>query len=291
MKTITSSSVLLGFLCLALAGCGSSEKSNDSSGSTSGDTISVENPEAPVSSSSNESMPADRSSEKKATPAQAASALNDAFKKNDDETMQKVASALLAQNPSDAKALHALGVVNYKRGRYLAAMYYFNKAVQHNPKMSDAYTNMGLTQLALDERRDAIKSFRKAMELNSNDGAAAANLGSIYAVEGDYIKAQMVLDRAIKAGIKDARIYNNYGIALAATGKYSDAKEIYKESIKLDRNNRDPLFNLAIVQIDHLNDFSGGLETLNQLRFLGLADGMRDRINALENKAKAGSNK
>lgn len=282
--------LLLGFLLLGLVSCSSPSKEHEHESSGSSDTISVERDEAlpPASHSEPAYTPPP---EKKQTSAQAASALNDAFKKGDDETLQKVASGLLAQNPADAKALHALGVLNYKRGRYLAAMYYYNKALQHNPSMSDVYTNMGLTQLALDERREAIHSFKKAMELNSSDGAAAANLGSIYASEGDYVKAQIALDRAIKSGVKDARIYNNYGISLTAMGKYDDARVMYKEAIKLDRNNRDALFNFAILQIDHLNDFGGGLESLNQLRFLGLADGMRDRINALENKAKAGSNK
>lgn len=281
---------VVGVLCV-LAACSSAEKDADQEETSGGsDTISVESSPASPSKSA-EPEHASSATTKAPTPQQSANALNDAFRKGDDEQLQRVASGLLAQNPSDARALHALGLVNYRRGRYLAAMYYFNNALKHNPNMSDCYTNMGLTQLALDERRDAIRSFKKAMEISSSDGVAAANLGSIYASEGDYVKAQMVLDRAIKAGIKDTRIYNNYGIALTATGKYEDAKEIYKEAIKLDRNNRDALFNLAILQVDHLNDWNGGLDTLNQLRFLGLADGMRDRINALENKAKSGSNK
>lgn len=285
--------VVAALLVSTLAACSSSEKSSEKEeGSGGSDTISVDAPaHSSASHSKTDSGEPAAPPAKAPSPQQSANALNDAHKKGDDELLQRVASGLLAQNPNDAKALHSLGLVNYRRGRYLAAMYYFNNALKHNPNMSDCYTNMGLTQLALDERRDAIRSFKKAMELNANDGAAAANLGSIYASEGDYVKAQMVLDRAIKAGVKDSRIYNNYGIALTATGKYEDAKEIYKEAIKLDRNNRDALFNFAILQVDHLNDWNGGLDTLNQLRFLGLADGMRDRINALENKAKSGSNK
>lgn len=274
-----------------LAACASSEKSSEDQGAGGSDTTTFEKETAATKPAAASAAPPDTPAAKVPTPLQTTSALNDAYKKGDDETMQRVASALLAQNPADPKALHALGLINYKRNRYQAAMYYFNRALQHNPNMGEVYTNIGLTQIALDERRDAIRSFKKALELNSNDGAAAANLGSIYALEGDYAKAQIALDRAIKTGVKDARIYNNYGIALTGLGKFEDANEIYREAVKLDPNNRDTLFNLAILQIDHLKDQSGGLETINQLRFLGLADGMRDRINALENKAKAGSNK
>lgn len=281
--------ILFALVILGLAGCGTSEKSSDASSERlSGDTMTVDHH---ATASHEVEHPVERPPMDKKQVAQATNALNEAYKKNDDETLQRTASSLLAQNPTDSKALHALGVVNYKRGRFLAAMYYFNKAVQHNPQMAEAYTNIGLTQLALDDRREAIRAFKKAMELNSNDGIAAANLGAIYAQEGDYAKAQLALDRAVKAGLRDVRIYNNYGIALTGVGKYPEARDIYREAIKIDRNNRDVLFNYAILQIDHLNDMNGGLESLNQLRFLGLADGMRDRINALENKAKAGSNK
>lgn len=281
----------LSILILTLTACSSTEKAESDDQGAGSDSASVESNSSgtkSVDESFDDPKPAAKAPP---TPAQASNALDEAYKSGDDGNLQRIAAELLAQNPADAKAHHALGVINYKRGRFLAAMYYFNKALQHNAKMSEVHTNIGLTHLALDDRREAIRSFKKAMEMNSSDAAAAANLGSIYTAEGDYTKAQIALDRAIKAGIRDARIYNNYGIALTGLGKFEDAKDIYKEAVKLDRNNRDSLFNLAILQIDHLNDFGGGLESLNQLRFLGLADGMRERINALENKAKAGSNK
>lgn len=226
--------------------------------------------------------------EKKTSGRQLWKAMDEAFKNQDYDGMQRAAVNALSQNPKDMKALAALGVVNQQRKKYLAAMYFYNKALQQGPGPSEIHNNIGMIQLALGERKEAIKAFKKAFDTNPSDAIAAANLGSIYAVEGDYVKALPPLQRAVKGGIKDSRVYNNYGIALTASSQYDEAKTIYEEAIRLSNSNREALFNYAILMIDHLNKPQAGLDAIQKLRFMGLGEGMRERINSLENKAKAG---
>jgi tetratricopeptide (TPR) repeat protein len=214
--------------------------------------------------------------------------MNEAFNNQDFDGLQRAAINALSQNANDAKALAALGVVNYQKKKYLAAMYFFDKSLQQGPGASEVYNNMGLVQLALKEPKEAIKLFRKAYETNPSDGVAAANLGCMYAQQGDYGKALGPLERAVKSGLKDARIYNNFGISLTAAGQYEEAKTIYEEAMKLNKTYREAMLNYAILLIDHLNQNEPGLDVLGKLRFLGLAEGMRERINSLEIKAKAG---
>lgn len=278
-------------LFLALSACSSGEKSPEAPAAEgSSDTINAS--AEPGASPSNEvytpATQAPAGAPPKPASPQAMDALNQAYKRQDWELLQKTASGILSQNSNDAKALAALGLVNAHKGKNLAAMYFFGKSLQVNPNQPEVHTNIGLVQLTMKEKRDALKSFKKALELGSSDGLAAANLGSLYATEGDYFKALPVLDKAVKAGIKDTRIYNSYGVALAANGRYEEAKEIYEQAIKLGSSNREAHYNLAILLIDHLNQAQAGLDAINKLRFLGLGEGMRDRINSLENKAKAG---
>lgn len=283
-----------GSLCLlALVGCASADRSAEGgpTGDGPGDTIEASAAGTGATSPTNDEYtppPAAAAEAPRPSSPQATDALNQTLRRQDYDGLQKLASQMLSQNSNDAKALAALGVVNSARNKNLAALYFFNKSLAVNPNQPEVYTNMGIVQLALKDKREAIKAFKKALEVGSADGIAAANLGSIYATEGDYFKALPVLDRAVKAGIKDTRIYNNYGVALTANGRYEEAKEIYNQAIKLGSSNREAHFNLAILQIEHLNQGSAGLDTINKLRFLGLGEGMRDRINSLENKAKAG---
>jgi Flp pilus assembly protein TadD len=214
--------------------------------------------------------------------------LVDAIKSGNDEQIYRVSGQLLTQNPNDAKALNAMAMYYFRKGKIPAAKYLLSKATNANPNAGEVFSNIGLIHLANNEPRDAIKAFGKALALNPNDGIAAANAGSIYVIEKDYNKAATVLAIAYNNGIRDAKTLNNYAVALTAVGKFDDAHAIYTAAIKEQNNNRELLLNHAILLIDHMNKTKEGLETLNRLKFIGPPSESRNRIIALENKAKAG---
>lgn len=215
-------------------------------------------------------------------------ALVDAVKNQNDEQIFRVSTQLLTQNPNDGKALNAMAMYYFKKGKIDAAKYLLSKAIAANPNASEAYGNMGLVHLANNERHEAIQAFRKALNINSNDGIAGANAGSIYVQEKDYNKAVTVLRIAYNGGIRDAKTLNNYGVALTAVGKFDEAYPVYQAAMKEQNNNRELLLNYAILLIDHMNKYKEGMDVLNRLKFVGPPSESRNRIIALENKAKAG---
>ncbi|WP_374078109.1 tetratricopeptide repeat protein [Bdellovibrio bacteriovorus] len=221
------------------------------------------------------------------TPSQYA-ALNEAIKSQSDERIYQAATQILTQSPNDAKALNALAMYHYKRGRFDLCRYLLSKAISSSPKMAELYSNMGVVQLAQNEKRDAIKSFRKALEINNDEAVAAANLGAIYVQEKDYGKAQVVLETAYKKGVRDPRVLNNYAIALTAHRKYEKAEDLYQMVLKDSANNKEALYNYATLLVDNMGKYQEGLEVINRLKFVGGPADTRNRIIALENKAKAG---
>jgi Flp pilus assembly protein TadD len=214
--------------------------------------------------------------------------LSDAIKSGNDERIYQAATQVLTQAPNDPRALNALAMYHYKRGRTTLARYLISKAISSSPQVAGLYSNLGLIQLSQDESREAIQSFRKALELDSNDGIAAANLGSIYTQNLDYTKAAMLLEIAMNKNIRDPKVMNNYGIAMTAVGKYDKAESAFKSILKDNSSNKEILFNYAILLIDHMSKFQDGLDVLNRLKFVGGPAESRNRIIALENKAKAG---
>lgn len=214
--------------------------------------------------------------------------LNEAIKLQNDDLIQKTSSEILTQNPKDPKALNSLAMVYYKRGRFEAAEYLLNKAIAAHPNASELYGNLGIVQLAKNERREGIKSFRKALEINSRDYIAGANLGSIYIQEKDYQKALIALEVPYKKGTKDARILNNYAIALAATGKIQEAADVYSRILKENPSQRETLLNYSILLIDEQKKNKEGLDLLNRLKFVGPPPESNEVIKDLENRAKAG---
>lgn len=214
--------------------------------------------------------------------------LNRAVKTQSDDDISKAASRILLQNPKDVRALNALALVNYKKSRFDTALYLLNKAIAQNTNNSEVHSNLGLVYLATNERREAIRAFKRALEINPQDGVAAANLGAIYTQERDFNKAVIALEIAYKRGFRDTKVSNNYALSLVATGKKVEAESIYKTLIKENSSNKEALFNYVVFLVDHEQRYKEAIEYINRLKFVGVPSESRNRIIALENKAKAG---
>ena len=93
------------------------------------------------------------------------SLLDEAIRAQSDEKIFKASTQVLLQNSSDPKALNALALYNYKKGRLQAAKYLFSKALQVQAS-SEIYNNLGVVHLALEENREALQAFRQAFNLN-----------------------------------------------------------------------------------------------------------------------------
>ncbi len=213
--------------------------------------------------------------------------LDEAIRSQSDERIFKAATQVLMQYPTDIKALNALALYNYKKGRFLSAKYLLNRAVQIQAS-SEIYNNLGIVNLALEENREALQAFRQAFSLNPQDGVTAANLGAIFVDQRDYNKAVVALETAYQKGLRDIRVLNNYAMALTGTGKGSQAQMIYEKALKEQSNNRDILFNYSILLIEVLKKYKEGSEALNRLKFVGASQEQRSRIKDLEIKVKIG---
>lgn len=220
--------------------------------------------------------------------ATASQRLTEAIRLQNDDGIVQATTELLTQNPKDVRALNALSMVYYKRGRYEAAEYLNTKAMSVDSSNTQLYSNLGLIRLAQGEKRDAIKAFRKGLDINNQDAAIGANLGAIYVKEKDYTKAELALEIPIRKGSKDIKILNNYAIALTGVGKHDKALSIYESLMKDNPGQRDIMLNYSILLIEHKQKYREGLDLLNRLKFVGAPLESRNIIKDLESKAKAG---
>ncbi len=282
--------LILPFLVLALSACSLMEKRQSGGGAVGSDSSYKDAPAYHGQEKASYEAPLDDEPPVAKVPPSAShySALNDAVKSDSDEKIYQASTQILVQSPNDVRALNALAMYHYKKGRFDLARYLLAKGLGGQTQSSELYSNLGIVQLAQDERREAIMSFRKALSINQNDPVAASNLGAIYVAERDYAKALVVLETAYRRGVRDSRVLNNYGIALAANGNFGKAEDMYKESLKVASGNKEALFNYATLLVDHTKKYQQALDVLNRLKFVGGPADTRNRIIALENKAKAG---
>jgi len=89
--------------------------------------------------------------------------------------------------PTDARGFNNLGVIKFEQGNTADASRYIAKALEIDPKSTDANFNAGVTSFAKGDLTKAQEFYGKAAGTNGNLGQA---LGSVSAVQGDYAKAK-----------------------------------------------------------------------------------------------------
>jgi Flp pilus assembly protein TadD len=211
--------------------------------------------------------------------------LSEATDRQDLDQMHKFSTELLLLNTKQADALHALGVVHFRRNQPKAAEYFWSQALKHNPQHIPSLNNLAILFLQRGEVSDALANLRKA--LDRDYPRVAANLGAYFAESRDYSKAQVSLSEAVQRGYRDARTYSNLGLAQMATGRLREAGISFQEAIKLEPNNVSILFNQAIFFIEHQKDQAQGLALIERIRFLGIPTDLRSELISLENRAKS----
>ncbi|RKY13529.1 MAG: hypothetical protein DRP82_05285, partial [Planctomycetota bacterium] len=141
-------------------------------------------------------------------------------------------------NPKLAEAYYNRGNAWAMKGEYDRAIEDWTKVIELDPKFALAYTNRGL---AWDEKGDydkAIEDYNKAIELKEllpDEGAQAFyNRGLAWVHKDDYDKAIEDFTRAIELNPKFAEAFYNRGLAWAHKGNYDRAIEDYNKAIELN---------------------------------------------------------
>jgi superkiller protein 3 len=138
-------------------------------------------------------------------------------------------------------------VVLYKQGELEAAITYYQKAIQLDPKLADAYNGLGVVLYKQGELEAAITYYQKAIQLNPKYAKAYNNLGNALYYQGKLDEAITYYQKAIQLDPKYAPAYNGLGNALYYQGKVEEAITYSQKSIQLDPKNVIAYNNLGIM--------------------------------------------
>ena len=99
-------------------------------------------------------------------------------------------------DPRDPMALNNYASYLYSRGRYEEALGYLERLVEDAEyrARSQAYENLGLVQIRLDDVQAAKESFLRALQLNFSQPQSNLELAQISYEEGDYAAAAAYYD-------------------------------------------------------------------------------------------------
>jgi Flp pilus assembly protein TadD len=117
-----------------------------------------------------------------------------------------------------------------ERGRTLLNAGNLNEAIAElstsvslDPKLSEAYTLLGIAYDRKGLGARAQEAFETALHTSDDEAMHLNNLGYLQYKYGEYGKAIKYLKRAAKLAPNDQRIWNNLGLAQSELGKFDDA--------------------------------------------------------------------
>jgi Flp pilus assembly protein TadD len=121
--------------------------------------------------------------------------------------------------------------------------------IQHIPRNSRAYSNLGYHFLMHGDDANAKTCFVRAVEIDPAAYIDLNNLASIYVREGNEAAAVESLNRVIAIRPDYAVAYVNFGILHYEHGRYDEAERFLRHAYELQPARTDHLLALAKVQV------------------------------------------
>jgi predicted O-linked N-acetylglucosamine transferase (SPINDLY family) len=203
---------------------------------------------------------------------------------------------VLAADPAHADALHHLGTLDFRAGRYEMAEARLRQALAIKPRNIAAHVNLGRILRAMNRPVDASAAFqaalaidpfvvaaliglsdawlaagrsgeavdpaRKAVAIEPENADAGYALGAALLATGKAAEALEWFERAIALKPDEARAHYNHGVALQALGRVADAVAAYRRAVGLAPDLAEARNNLGML----LTEVGKHAEAMTHLR-------------------------
>jgi type IV pilus assembly protein PilF len=148
-----------------------------------------------------------------------------------------------------AKMHTELGSLYFQDGNLIVALEELTMAISINPNYAQAYSTRGLVLYYIKEIESADKDFRKALELDNKDPEISNNYGWFLCQIGREKESIAYFQRAIKNPLYQTpeTAYLNAGTCFIKLGDLDSAEEYIGKNLRLNRENPQALYELAVI--------------------------------------------
>ncbi len=154
---------------------------------------------------------------------------------------------ILEADPSNADALHLLGVIAFQTGKSEQALELISKAIESNPNQPSYYGNLALVAKRLGRAAEAIEAYERAISLKPDYAEAHYGLGNLLTEEDRLEEAVACFEEAVAIRPDDARSHHNLGSILSMLGKNDRAASCYEKAIAIKPDYPEAHYNLALL--------------------------------------------
>ncbi|MEQ8170685.1 MAG: tetratricopeptide repeat protein [Candidatus Eremiobacterota bacterium] len=159
---------------------------------------------------------------------------------------------ILKASPSDGDSWNNRGLCQLNMNFYEKALKCYNKAVEIN-RGNDIYlTNRGLVLNFMKRYEDALENFNKAIEINPGNEQAWYWKGDTLYKLGRNDEALKCCEKTLELNPYHALAWNKRGLTMVSSGMYDEAFNSYKKALDIE-----PFYQEAIVNRDELLRITG----------------------------------
>ena len=173
-----------------------------------------------------------------------------AFQRSDLDEAERCCTAILKAKRSHFEALHLLGVVCGRRGRYLEAERLLGEAVKVDARSASAHSDRGIALMRLGRAEEALASYDKAIAIRPDHVDARYNLGNAQLALGRFDDAVASYDRVLTARPDAVMALINRGNALRELSRFEEALASYDRALELRPDHVNALNNRGNVLRD-----------------------------------------
>ena len=160
------------------------------------------------------------------------------------------AKTLLVQQPSSSSSLSGIlevGLRHQRAGQLAQAKALYIEVLKVNPSQADALHLLGLIAHQVGQHRIAVETIGRATELEPEVSLYRCSLGNALKALGQLDEAVRAYSHAIRCNPRFAEAHYNLGTALAALGRIEDAAKAYSVAINLRSDFAEAHYNLGMM--------------------------------------------
>jgi protein O-GlcNAc transferase len=165
------------------------------------------------------------------------------FQKGDLLEAERLCKIVLSTEADCFDALHLLGTVVARQGRFKEADQLLSDALKINQQSPQAHSNYGNVQRALGRLAEALESYDRALALQPDFIEALANRGGALKDLDRFDEALESYDQALALKPDLAIVHYNRGAALSALKRHEEALASYDRALALKRDFAEALNN------------------------------------------------
>lgn len=133
-----------------------------------------------------------------------------------------------------AAEYYNFGLEQIKKGGFDVAIAAWEKALQLEPTMVNAYEKLGKAYYTQGRFTKAAEIYRKELELKPKDPMIFFSLGVVYRMNEQFEDAVAMQTKAISLNPEFAAAYNEMGLSYCKQKKLDEAITAHKKAIELD---------------------------------------------------------